>query len=301
VKGMTKTILQYQNAFNSVLDRMKIDDSVLSVMIFGSMVTGDLWEESDIDFIVIVNENYEKIRDIYTIEKDIPVHIKLMGKEKFIQIYSDDLKGGYLHRIFSASRLVFSKDMDITIRYDGGRFFPDVDRERWGMYYLGKLLKDIGVCKKYLSSNGIYTAYSTAIRCIEKYSRLFVNSSGYMISKDVMTMALNLNDSFKQCIDKLFFEKTNSAETIQETMTFLEESINSSIKNNCALLLNYMREKDTFLSSEEIIAEDLFKDFDIDMEELLNKLWERNIIKKESRDFKIVKDKVLFNQNVYFV
>ncbi len=298
---MTKTILQYQNAFNSVLDRMKIDDSVLSVMIFGSMVTGDLWEESDIDFIVIVNENYEKIRDIYTIEKDIPVHIKLMGKEKFIQIYSDDLKGGYLHRIFSASRLVFSKDMDITIRYDGGRFFPDVDRERWGMYYLGKLLKDIGVCKKYLSSNGIYTAYSTAIRCIEKYSRLFVNSSGYMISKDVMTMALNLNDSFKQCIDKLFFEKTNSAETIQETMTFLEESINSSIKNNCALLLNYMREKDTFLSSEEIIAEDLFKDFDIDMEELLNKLWERNIIKKESRDFKIVKDKVLFNQNVYFV
>ena len=298
---MTKTILQYQNAFNSVLDRIKIDETVLSVMIFGSMVTGDLWEESDIDFIVIVNENYERIRDIYSQEKGIPVHIKLMGKEKFIQIYSDDLKGGYLHRIFSASKLVFSKDMDITVRYDGGRFFPDVDRERWGMYFLGKLLKDIGVCKKYLSSNGIYTSYSTAIRCIEKYSRLFVNSSGYMISKDVMAMALNLNDNLKQCVDKLFFEKSNPAETIQETMTFLEKSINSSIKSNCDLLLNYMREKDTFLSSEEIMADDLFKDFDIDMEELLNKLWERNIIKKEFRDFKIDKDKILFNQNVYFV
>jgi len=301
VKEMTKTILQYQNAFNSVLDRIKIDETVLSVMIFGSMVTGDLWEESDIDFIVIVNENYERIRDIYSQEKGIPVHIKLMGKEKFIQIYSDDLKGGYLHRIFSASKLVFSKDMDITVRYDGGRFFPDVDRERWGMYFLGKLLKDIGVCKKYLSSNGIYTSYSTAIRCIEKYSRLFVNSSGYMISKDVMAMALNLNDNLKQCVDKLFFEKSNPAETIQETMTFLEKSINSSIKSNCDLLLNYMREKDTFLSSEEIMADDLFKDFDIDMEELLNKLWERNIIKKEFRDFKIDKDKILFNQNVYFV
>ena len=298
---MIKTILQYQKAFNSVVDRIKIDESVLSVMVFGSMVTGDLWEESDIDIFVIVKEKFSEIRDIYAQEKGVPIHIKLMGKEKFIQIYSDNLKGGYIHRIFSSSRLIFSKDMDITVRYDGGRFFPDVDRERWGMCFLGKLLKDIGVCKKYLSSDGIYTAYSTAIRCIEKYSRLFVNSSGYMISKDVMTMALNLNEDFKLCVDKLFFEKSNTAETIQETMTFLEESINSSIKSNCSLLLNYMREKDKFLSAEEIMADDLFKDFDIEMEELLNKLWERNIIKKEIRDFKINKDKILFNQNVYFV
>ncbi|GCD11388.1 nucleotidyltransferase domain-containing protein [Clostridium tagluense] len=298
---MKKTILQYQKAFNSVVDRIKIDESVLSVMVFGSMVTGDLWEESDIDLFVIVKENFEKIRDIHTEEKDVPVHIKLMGKEKFIQIYSDNLKGGYIHRIFSSSRLVFSKDMDITVRFDGGRFFPDIDRERWGMFFLGKLLKDMGVCKKYLWSNGIYTSYTTAIRCIEKYSRLFVNSSGYMISKDVLAMAMNLNEDFKQCVDKLFFEKTNLAETIQETMTFLEESINSSIKSNCNLLLNYMREQDKFLSAEEIMAEDLFVDFDIDMEELLNKLWERDIIKKESRDFKIEKDKTLFKQNVYFV
>lgn len=298
---MTKTILQYQKAFNSVVDRIKIDKSVLAVMVFGSMVTGDLWEESDIDFIIIVNKNFEKIRDIYTEEENIPVHIKLMGKEKFIQIYSDTLKGGYFHRIFSSSRLIFSKDMDITVRYDGGRLFPDADRERWGMCFLGKLLKEMGVCKKYLSSDALHTSYSSAIRCIEKYSKLFVNSSGYMISKDVMTMALNLNEDFKQCVDKLFFEKSNVSETIKETMTYLEESVNLSIKSNCDLLLNYMRDKDKFISAEEIMLDDIFKDFDIDMEELLNKLWQSDIIKKESRDFKIDKDKILFKQNVYFV
>jgi predicted nucleotidyltransferase len=298
---MTKTILQYQKAFNSVVDRIKIDESVLSVMVFGSMVTGDLWEQSDIDLFVITKENFEKIRNIYTEEKGVPIHIKLMGKEQFIQIYSENLKGGYMHRIFSSSRLVFSKDMDITVRYDGGRYFPDIDRERWGMCFLGKLLKDMGVCKKYLASNGIYTSYSSAMKCIEKYSKLFVNSSGYMISKDVMSMAFNLNEDFKICVDKLFFEKLNLAETIEETMEFLEKSINSSVRSNCNLLLNYMREKDKFLSAEEIMEEDLFKDFDIDMEELLNKLWERHIIKKESRDFKLDNEKILFKQNVYFV
>ncbi|WP_298843992.1 nucleotidyltransferase domain-containing protein [Clostridium sp.] len=298
---MIKTILQYQKAFNSVIDRMKIDESVLSVMVFGSMVTGDLWEESDIDFIVIVDENYDKIRNLYSQEEGISVHVKLMGKEKFIQVYSNNIKGGYLHRIFSSSRLIFSKDMDITVRYDGGRLFPDVDRERWGMSFLGKLLKEMGVCKKYLWSDAIYTSYSSATRCIEKYSKLFVNSSGYMISKDVMTMALNLDEEFKQCVDKLFFEKSNIKETIQETMTFLEQNIDLNIKDNCNLLLNYMRQQDRFVSAEEIMSDDLFKEFDIDMEEVLNKLWKRDIIKKESRDFKINKDNILIKQNVYFV
>ena len=298
---MTKTILQYQKAFNSVVDRVRGDESILSVMVYGSMVTGDLWEGSDIDLFVISKEEFDAIRDIYTEEKGISVHIKLMSKEKFIQIYSHNLKGGYMHRIFSSSRLVFSKDMDITVRFDGGRFFPDIDRERWGMFFLGKLLKDMGVCKKYLSSNAIYTSYSAAVRCIEEYSRLFVNTSGYMISKDVMTMALNLNEDFKHCVDKLFFEKSNLEENIQETMTFLDDRIDSNIKNNCSVLLDYMRKKDKFLSAEEIMSEDLFKDFGIDMEELLSKLWEKDIIKKESRDFKLKEDKVLFKQNVYYV
>ena len=298
---MIKTILQYQKAFNSVVDRMKIDESVLSVMVFGSMVSGDLWEESDIDFIVIVDKNYDEIRNLYSQEEGISVHVKLMGKEKFIQVYSNNLKGGYLHRIFSSSRLIFSKDMDITVRYDGGRLFPDVDRERWGMCFLGKLLKEMGVCKKYLWSDAIYISYSSATRCIEKYSKLLVNSSGYMISKDAMTMALNLNEEFKICVDKLFFEKSEIKETIKETMTYLEDSINLGIKSNCNLLLNYMREQDKFVSAEEIMLDDLFKEFDIDMEEVLNRLWKRDIIKKESRDFKIDKDNILIKQNVYFV
>lgn len=49
------------------------------------------------------------INNIYTSEKEIPVHIKIMSKNKFIQFYEDDLRGGFIHRIFASSRLVFLK------------------------------------------------------------------------------------------------------------------------------------------------------------------------------------------------
>ena len=42
-----------------------------------------------------------------------------------------------------------------------------------------------------------------------------------------------------------------------------------------------MREKDRFLSAEKIMEEDLFKNYEIEMEELFNKLWERELLKRK--------------------
>lgn len=298
---MEKTILQYQKAFNSIVERLKSNQSVLAVMVFGSMVTGDLWDESDIDLFVILDKKNSEIENIYTEEKGIPVHIKLMGKSKFLQLHEEDLRGGFIHRIFASSRLVFSKDAEVTARYDNGRYYPDLDRERWNMVYLGKLLKNMGVCKKYLYNDGIHTAYTAAVKCVEEFAKLYINSSGYMISKDAMTMAMNLNDSFRKCVDELFFSKSNKEETINKTLSYLQKNIDDTIRNIINILIDYMREKDSFLSAEDIKNDKLFDSYDIDMEEVLNKLWGKNLIKRETRDYKTEDGKVIFKENVYFI
>jgi uncharacterized protein len=270
-------------------------------MVFGSMVTGDLWEESDIDLFVILNNKMQNIKNLYTEEKQIPVHIKLMDKNKFIKLYEEDSRGGFMHRMFASSRLVFSKDMDITVKYDRGRYYPDLDRERWNMVYLGKVLKSVDLCKKYLYNDGIYTAYGAAVKCIENYAKLFVNHSGYMISKDAMAMAMNLNNDFKLCVDELFFNKKDIEKAIESSIDFIEKSVDESIRNSASILVSYMREKDCFLSTEDIKNDKLFESYDIAIEDILNKLWEKNIIKKDSRDYKGEDGKLLFKENVYFI
>ncbi|WP_055668028.1 nucleotidyltransferase domain-containing protein [Desnuesiella massiliensis] len=298
---MERTIAQYQKAFNTMIDNLKSNDSVLAVMVFGSMVTGDLWDESDIDLFVIVNSKSNKIRNIFTEEKDVPVHIKLMNKEKFLQLHESDLRGGFIHRIFASSRLVFSKDMEVTNRYNNGRYYPDIDKERWNMVYLGSVIKSIGICKKYLSNDGIYTAYTMVIKALEDYARLYVNCSGYMISKDAVPMAMNLNDSFKDVVDNLFFEKANIKETIEATIEFLQKGVEKLIKLSTNVLIEFMKDKDKFLSAEDIKSDRLFENFDIEIEDILNELWKRNIIKKESREYRIEEGKSIIKENVYFI
>ncbi|MBP1743655.1 MAG: nucleotidyltransferase [Firmicutes bacterium] len=298
---MEKSILQYQKAFNSIVERLKSNDSVLAVMVFGSMVTGDLWDESDIDLFVIVDQKMNAMKNIYTEEKGVPVHSKVMSKSKFLVLYEEDLRGGFIHRVFASSRLVFSKDADITNRYDNGRFYPDLDRERWNMVYLGNLLKSIGLCRKYIQNEGIFTAYTAAVKSMEEYAKLYVNSSGYMISKDAMTMAMNLSSGFKSHVENLFFNMGDKKEVITAALSFVQGAVDDSIRNYCGVLIDFMNDRDSFLSAEDVENDKVFNSYSINMEEILNKLWEKNIIKKDTRDYKSDEGKVLFKENVYFL
>ncbi|MBE6064732.1 nucleotidyltransferase domain-containing protein [Clostridium cochlearium] len=298
---MYRTIMQYQDVFNRLVNKLKSKDEILAVMVFGSIVTGDLWDESDIDLFVITNKNMNGIRNIYIEEDNISVHVKLMNKNTFVALVNKNIKGGYVHRIFTSCKLVFSKDRDITNLYDRGRYYPDIDRERWNMVYLSNSLKSIGVCKKYLVNDGVYTAYISVVKAIEEFSKLYVNLSGYMISKDAITMAVSLNKDFKQYVDDLFFNREEVHDSIKRIIDFMEENINKNIRKTTAILLEYMRKKDEFLSAEDIMHDPLFENFDISLEDILERLYENEIIKRETRDYKTEDGETLFKENVYYL
>ena len=299
---MLNNIENYQKAFSNLVNDLKKNESILAAMVFGSMLTGDLWEGSNIDLFVICKDKIENRGKIYTEENNIPVHIKLISKEKFLTLYQEEMAGGFIHRLFLSSRLVFSKDDEVTAKYDMGRYYPDIDRAKWNMVYLSDLLKSIEVSKKYLANNGTYMAYSSAIKALEDFSKLYINYSGYMISKDVMTMATNLNDELRELADKLFFcGQKNMYSVIEEVLKFLDNNINNNIRKYSALLLEFMKEKDCLLSSQDILTDEFFKNLNIKFEKILNKLFKTGLVKKKSREYKDKNNNVLIKENVYFI
>ncbi len=139
------------------------------------------------------------------------------------------------------------------------------------------------------------------MKLTEAFSKLYVNFSGYMISKDVINMATSLDDDFKNIVDDLFFNKDNIEESIIKLIEYIKIYLNDNIRNITSLLLNYMKEKDTFLSSQDILIDDLFKCYSISMEDILEYLYYKNIIKKHSRKLKSKKGELIFEENVYFI
>lgn len=295
---MLKAILNYQKASEKLIETLKRNKKVLAIFAFGSIVNGDIWEGSDIDTFVVYEDEFDEVRHIYSEISDIPVHIKVLKKEKFITSYKTDSKKGLIRDMLISSKLVYSRDEEIEQIFNEAKYSMDKYIELWKLKYLGNLIKNIKVTKKYLYNDRLFTAYEVLIRALDNFAKLYLNLNSYIVSKDSVKMAMNLNNDFNSVVEKLFNNGCHYEE-INETVKYIEGFIDENIGLGAKLLLDYLNEKNTFLSSHEIKNEYMFKEFNINIEDILKELYRHQLIKKDVRKIDLPHKEKLISENVY--
>lgn len=295
---MLQSILNYQKASEKLITILKTNKKVLTVFAFGSIVNGDLWEESDIDIFVVYKDNFQEIRDVYSEILDIPIHMKILNKEKFLDLYKSNGKKGLIRNLLVSSKMIISKDEEIENIYNKARYTLDKHIGLYNLVYLGTLIKNLRVSKKYLHNDSLFTSYEVLIRALDSFSKLYLNLNGYTVSKDAVKMAMNLNNQFNILVKNLF-DKGELKENIGETIQYIENFLDININVAAKLILECLDESKDFVSSYEIKNNVKFKDFDINIEDILKELYKRNIIVKKSRKLDLQQREKLINENVY--
>ena len=295
---MLKVILNYQKASEKLINSLKANRKVLAVFAFGSIVNGDLWEESDIDIFVVYKDQFYRIRDVYSEILEIPVHMKILCKDKFMELYDNNGKKGEIRNMLISSKLVFSRDDEIEELFNRAKYSMDKFTEIWNLVYLGKLIKDIGVSKKYLYNDKLVTSFEVLIRALDSFSKLYLNISGYTVSKDAIKMSMNLNNRFNTLVENLMQEDLKH-KYINDVLEYIDNYLDENISIAARVILDYLEEKNTYLSSYEIKNDDKFNQFDINIEEILKELFKCGFIDKKSRKLELPVREKLINENVY--
>lgn len=295
---MTKSVLELQKSFQLLISKLKSNSKVLSIFTFGSIISGDVWEESDIDLFVVYEDEFDKARRVHSEILDVDVNIRILSKREFIKSSNTYKEKDKIRDILKMSKLVFSRDIEINDIYDKLKYSEKVHKEEWNLLYISNLIKDLKVCKKYLQIGGLSTSYEVLIRSLDNFSKLYLNLNGYEVTKDSLTMAINLNNKFAFIVDKLFSEEL-SRESIQKVINYVEEYIDRNIKIASKFLLDYLEKNEGFVSSYEIEQEEGFKIFNIKVENILKELYKRNLILKSERDLKDSTGFSILNENVY--
>lgn len=294
---MSKEVLQYQQGFQKIVASLQRRKNVLAIFTYGSIVSGDIWEESDIDIFVVVENGCDKIREVYTEVNDISVQAKLLNKDRFIKSFQEEGKKGAIRAMLLSSKLVFSKSDDITFIYDEARYSSFSQSGNYNLVYLERLIKDIGVIKKYLKNDGIYTSYEVLIRALDSFAKLYLNMNGYELTKDALSLAINLNDSFKLLATKVL-EEGVVEENILTTVEYIESFMYTNLSLATKELIEFLNLNNTYFSSKEISETAEFSDFNIKMERILKLLHKRGMINKKSRKFSIDGENII-TENVY--
>ena len=295
---MSKSIVDYQKSSEMLINILKVNKKVLAIFAFGSIISGDLWEESDIDLFVVYKDIFEDVRDVYSEILDIPVHMKVLSKERFLELYKNDGKKGSIRNLLLSSKIIFSRDEEIESVFNKAKYSLDKYKENWNLLYLGNIIKDLGVTKKYLHNDSIFTSYEVLIRALDSFAKLYLNLNGYTVSKDAVKMATNLNNKFSIIVENLFNNKCTN-ENIKNTVDYIESFLDENINEAAKLLLDYLYEKTIALSSYEIRNSEVFKEFDIKIEDILKELYKRKLIIKDTKRLDILSNEKLISENVY--
>ena len=237
---MAKSIIDYQNAYKEITELLKKNNNILSIFIFGSMVSGDLWEGSNIDLFVIYKEDFHEIRDVYSEVSGIPIHIKIISKELFKKYYNEAGKREFIKNSLISSKMIYSIDDEITDLYQKIIYMIDSDKGRLNLVYLGNFFKEIGICKKYIGKGSIYTAYELLLRALNNFSMLFLSINGYTVSKDSLTMACNLNDILNDKVKNLIYKEVDDI-TIKELLDYMENYLEYNIEKASMDLINFIK------------------------------------------------------------
>lgn len=285
---MGKSIAELQDAFQHIVKILKRNKKVLAIFTFGSIVSGDVWEESDIDLFVVYEDEYEEIRDVYSESLEVPVHTKILCKKSFLELYKNNEKRGFIRDLLLKSKLVYSKDTDIIDAFNKSRYSADKNLDKWNLMHLGKIIKDLGVSKKYLRNGGLNTSYEVLIRVLKNVSKLFINLNGYVNTKDALSMVISLDENLGRIVKNLFNCEVNK-EVLEETISFVDEFLDNNIVNASKLLLEFLYELEEPISAYELINDATFKDFKISIDPILKELSKRSLIEKDKR---ILRDKL---------
>ena len=295
---MAKSVVDYQNAYMEITEILKKNINIISIFVFGSMVSGDLWEGSNIDLFAIYNDDFDEIRDVYSEVLDIPIHIKFISKNSFKKYYNEAGKRDVIKNSLMSSKMIYSIDNEITDLYQKIIYMIESDKGRLNLVYLGNFFKDVGICKKYLSKGSRYTAHELLIRALNNFSMLYLSINGYTVSKDSLTMACNLNDTLNDKVINLLYKEV-SDESIKDLLEYMENYLEYNIEKASKEIIDFMKKEGKTLSAYEISNNQYFKNFKIKVEEILKVLYKNNIIIKEKREFRDSKGSLLAMENVY--
>jgi predicted nucleotidyltransferase len=220
---------KYDQALDMFIERMKLDPNILAVYVYGSQVTGEIGEFSDIDMIIVTNDDRQPHRFVILYENDVRIDADLYNRTEFRRQQQSFLHGGFFHHMLATSKLIYSKDRSIV---EIGRELVGIaerDKEleimRYSEWLLGCYLK-AQKCLYVLQDLEKSLLWFPQLANLLAHVLLLMNDR--IPGRDVLAQARELNNEIlNEVITKAFKEalsESNLKQVLKIIETFLLEN-----------------------------------------------------------------------------
>ncbi|MDT8717477.1 helix-turn-helix transcriptional regulator [Clostridium sp. 19966] len=257
---------RYMQAVETLCERLKGDSNVIAVILEGSLSYDQIWEKSDIDMEIVVNDNSKPNSSICMIEDDIYINANLMTRSEFRECMSKITRGSSAHSYFSLGTMVYCRDESVKEIFESIGAHGELgerDKSHAIMFRAFCIVNPLHKAEKWLKvkSDARYS-YIWLIEALKHMAAIEVLMNDNVPSREVILQALKYNNPIIQKLYIGLMDERKNGINIAQGIESIYEYLRKNLQVIFKPILSYF-DKTSELKPLSVIVQD-FNSKDVD-------------------------------------
>lgn len=187
----------FREALHAFSEKARKDDQVIAVILLGSLSYDQVWEKSDIDLKLIVQDQKLTKHSMCFMEDGIIINASIQTRDEFKRWVEKSVTTSFSHSYLLRGTLLFTKDKSIEDYFENIRYIGERDRQfqllQLGCFLLGSLAK----AEKwlYVKNDAAYSAF-WIIKMLDMLAQIEVIRHGEVPMRESIQQATVFNPEF---------------------------------------------------------------------------------------------------------
>jgi uncharacterized protein len=242
----------HEEALQAFVEKVQRDSTVVAVILFGSLAYDDVWEKSDIDIMVITDEEKAASKGYSLLEGDINIHAEVRRRSEFKKVEAE-LGGGFMQSILIRSTLLFSRDDSIRAFYENVQHIGRRDRDLQLLRAAASVLPSLTKAEKWLAVKGdVEYSFLWIMNTINGLATIEVLLHDEVPGREVMAQALRRNQSFFRAVYSDFIQQPKDAARVQAVLDLINGYLDRHLYTVFRPILDYLHEAGGVRTASEL-------------------------------------------------
>ena len=243
----------FEDTLETFLEVVKQDQSILAALLFGSLVNGYVWEKSDIDLILVSNDEKRPYKFYWIEENDLNLQVTVYSRNRFKRFIEQALAGSWVQHMIRTSKLLFSKDKTLDEYLVQAQTPGKRDVELQLLSIVATVIGDLEKAEKFLLKRGdVAQSYLFVTRLLDPLAQIEVLLQGEIPGREVIEQAIGYNPGLFHAI----FSEVILGETDAEKLGAILRRIRRHLEDKTPLIfgpiIDYFKTEDDVRSTSDL-------------------------------------------------
>lgn len=246
---------RFEAALATLVRRLESDRTVVAAVLFGSLAHAQVWERSDIDLLIIRDDQRARKGSqwVSLTEQGVLINASVVTRAEYRRMTQSAQGGTFLQASQSLGRVLFTRDEGLRRVFEEARSLGEHDRRVALLAHATRVAPLLDKAEKWLevAADPHYAAVWTtdAVRTLAAVEVLLHDE---IPGREALVRALDLNPGFFERTYRRFLDRPKTHEAVREVLDLVNDYLSARQEEVFGLLLDYLREEATARSLTEI-------------------------------------------------